>query len=167
MDVDTRMRDLYDMESSDSDEELQNPYIAEQEPDDNEKELEQLLFGGSRTIPDFSTAPSQQVATVDKDDNEVDEIRQTLQDDDLFFVDAEPDAAASKALQLAAEKTSDSDDDVTGEPAWKDSDDERVQVSIATSDRLRKLRVTEDEDMMNGKEYSRRLRRQYVFPCAE
>lgn len=45
--------------------------------------------------------------------------------------------------------------------AWVDSDDERVMVSLASNPRLRKLRIAETEDIINGKEYSKRLRRQF------
>jgi U3 small nucleolar RNA-associated protein 18 len=44
--------------------------------------------------------------------------------------------------------------------AWVDSDDERIFVSLASSNRLRKLRRAEDEDVISGKEYARRLRAQ-------
>lgn len=46
-------------------------------------------------------------------------------------------------------------------PAWVDSDDERMMVSLASNPRLRKLRVSEAEDLVNGKEYTKRLRRQF------
>lgn len=46
-------------------------------------------------------------------------------------------------------------------PAWEDSDDERVTVSLANTNRLRKLRYREGEDVVSGKEYIKRLRRQY------
>ena len=45
--------------------------------------------------------------------------------------------------------------------AWDDSDDERIVVSLTSSPRLRKLRTAESEDLVNGKEYSKRLRRQF------
>lgn len=45
--------------------------------------------------------------------------------------------------------------------AWEDSDDERLTVSLATVPRLRKLRKTEVEDVVDGREYSQRLRKQY------
>ena len=46
-------------------------------------------------------------------------------------------------------------------PAWVDSDDERMMISLASSPRLRKLRVSDAEDLVNGKEYTKRLRRQF------
>lgn len=42
-----------------------------------------------------------------------------------------------------------------------DSDDERTLVSLASAPRLRKLRRTEAEDVVNGKDYARRLRKQF------
>lgn len=54
-----------------------------------------------------------------------------------------------------------SDDELEGgAPAWEDSDDERLVVSLAVP-RLRKLRLNESEKLINGKEYTRRLRRQF------
>ena len=47
------------------------------------------------------------------------------------------------------------------QPAWIDSDDDRISVSLASNTRLRKLRNTETEDVINGREYIKRLRRQY------
>lgn len=44
---------------------------------------------------------------------------------------------------------------------WHDSDDEQLTVSLAGNQRLRKLRAAEAEDVISGKEYIRRLRRQY------
>ena len=46
-------------------------------------------------------------------------------------------------------------------PAWDDSDDERLLISLAAVPRLRKLRRAENEDVITGKEYSKRLRKQY------
>lgn len=44
--------------------------------------------------------------------------------------------------------------------AWADPDDERICVSVASDKRLRKLRVTESEDVVAGNDYENRLRRQ-------
>jgi U3 small nucleolar RNA-associated protein 18 len=49
---------------------------------------------------------------------------------------------------------------IAGAPVWEDSDDERILVSLASNPRLRKLRLMESEDLVNGKEYTERLRRQ-------
>ncbi len=65
---------------------------------------------------------------------------------------------------LLSPQSSDEDDaqsDTGDKPAWVDSDDERITVSLATNPRLRKLRITESEDQINGREYTKRLRRQF------
>ena len=51
-------------------------------------------------------------------------------------------------------------------PAWEDSDDEKMMVSLASHARMRKLRDTEADDFVTGKEYSQRLRRQFerIYP---
>ena len=50
-----------------------------------------------------------------------------------------------------------------------DSDDERIIVSLASNPRLRKLRVAESEDLVSGKEYTKRLRRQFerLYPVPD
>lgn len=56
----------------------------------------------------------------------------------------------------------DEDSESDGPPAvWHDSDDERLTISLTSQQRLRKLRLTESEDVITGKEYVRRLRRQF------
>ncbi|KAI0005346.1 WD40 repeat-like protein [Russula compacta] len=47
-------------------------------------------------------------------------------------------------------------------PAWADPDDATLEVSLASSSRLRKLRDAAEEDAVDGHEYERRLRRQFV-----
>lgn len=52
---------------------------------------------------------------------------------------------------------------------WYDSDDETLTISLTTTNRLRKLRRTEDEDTVSGKVYTRRLRQQFerIYPVPE
>ncbi|EXJ91432.1 hypothetical protein A1O1_04544 [Capronia coronata CBS 617.96] len=81
-------------------------------------------------------------------------------DEDLFFLDAgtgQLPTAVSKELddKLSAHISSDK------EPVWLDSDDDRMTVSLASNTRLRKLRDTLDDDIISGREYIQRLRRQY------
>ena len=50
----------------------------------------------------------------------------------------------------------------TGRAAWVDPDDEPLTISLANSNpRARKLRDAPDEDVISGKEYESRLRRQF------
>lgn len=46
-------------------------------------------------------------------------------------------------------------------PTWVDPDDANIQVSLTSHTRLRKLRDAPAEDTVGGREYERRLRRQY------
>jgi U3 small nucleolar RNA-associated protein 18 len=46
-------------------------------------------------------------------------------------------------------------------PAWEDQDDEAVMVDISSVNRLRKLRTKEDEKVISGAEYSKRLRSRF------
>ncbi|KAF9814812.1 hypothetical protein IEO21_04920 [Rhodonia placenta] len=46
-------------------------------------------------------------------------------------------------------------------PAWEDPDDPTLQVSLAQDKRRRKLRDAASEDVVGGREYERRLRRQF------
>ena len=80
----------------------------------------------------------------------------------LFFLDSTPSIV--NVPDLLPQSTSDKDlapSDDGNAAAWVDSDDERIVVSLTSSPRLRKLRTAESEDLVNGKEYSKRLRRQF------
>jgi U3 small nucleolar RNA-associated protein 18 len=46
-------------------------------------------------------------------------------------------------------------------PAWTDPDDTTLKVSLASDKRLRKLRDAPSDDTVGGREYERRLRRQF------
>lgn len=76
----------------------------------------------------------------------------------LFFLDAAPSAPNADVIIQGDEEGTLHDDG--GKAAWEDSDDERIMVSLANNARLRKLRTYEGEDVVNGKEYTKRLRRQ-------
>jgi U3 small nucleolar RNA-associated protein 18 len=139
--------------------------------DAEEEELERMIFGDSagfkQGLEDFSLDRTS--ATYgdlsDADEDEEADI-EAVPDQDLFFFDAGPVPAPGSSSAVAkADETEDEDD----KPAWDDSDDERLVVSLASVPQLRKLRETVDDDMVNGKEYSRRLRRQYerLYPAPE
>ena len=70
-------------------------------------------------------------------------------------------------IQIGNKDEAQSDEDNAA--AWVDSDDERIVVSLASNPRLRKLRISEAEDLINGKEYTKRLRRQFerLYPVPE
>lgn len=147
--------------------------------DEEEVELEALVFGNSGGFRESIQRFAAQQRDADKwhdgesgghlsesdaageEGSDVENIG----DDDLFFVDAQGDhaVAGQKNVGKTQEEQSEAEEDEgDGNAAWEDSDDGRIEISLASVGRLRKLRVTEDEDVVDGKEYIRRLRRQYL-----
>ncbi|GAB7340958.1 hypothetical protein MBLNU457_7300t2 [Dothideomycetes sp. NU457] len=123
--------------------------------DDVEEELERLVFGDSagfrEGLRDFGGA------AVDDDEGDAqDDGLEGIADNDLFFTDVGGDNAP-----LLGQTEDEEEEKDRAAAAWEDSDDERVVVSLASVPRLRKLRRTEGEDLVTGKEYMRRLRRQF------
>ncbi|KAI4103981.1 MAG: hypothetical protein L6R37_003543 [Teloschistes peruensis] len=82
---------------------------------------------------------------------------QDLEDADLFVLDSAP---SGKLVTKTSSLESQASKDDAG-AAWYDSDDERIVISLQDNPRLRKLRSYEDEDLVNGVEYTKRLRRQF------
>lgn len=83
-----------------------------------------------------------------------------LDDADVFFLDSLPTDSDRQLARVQA--TTAGKDGSQVAPAWEDSDDERIAVSLATVSRLRKLRVREGEDIIDGAEYRRRLRQDFL-----
>ena len=78
----------------------------------------------------------------------------------LFFLDTgavQLPPSVSADLELAQQTNT----SLHPQSVWYDSDDDRLSVSLASHTRLRKLRDTEDDDIVSGREYIQRLRRQY------
>ncbi|KAH8434776.1 WD40 repeat domain-containing protein [Aspergillus melleus] len=148
------------------------------EKDEAERKLERMLFGDDegfhgalkshqdRSLAALSTMSDEEAASEEEEGEEGEEkALDEMADADLFFLDSGADAVSTD-VAAPAELMSDAeaeDDEETDElPAvWHDSDDERLTISLASHQRLRKLRVAESEDVISGKEYIRRLRRQY------
>ncbi|EMC96077.1 hypothetical protein BAUCODRAFT_148911 [Baudoinia panamericana UAMH 10762] len=125
---------------------------------DAELELERLVFGDSAA---FRAGLAELVQPEEESvDAEGTTGYEGLDDADLFFVDT---GVTDDATRPTVAATSDEDDTFPSRhpPAWEDSDDERMLVSLASAPRLRKLRRTEAEDVIDGKEYTKRLRRQF------
>ncbi|CAK1367395.1 putative U3 small nucleolar RNA-associated protein 18 [Cercospora beticola] len=132
---------------------------GEPEKDETEEELERLVFGDSTAfrdgLRDFDPeAEDENIADYDATTG-----LEGLDDAQLFFTDTGDDSLRAPAQ----DEHSDRDETLHSiQPAaWDDSDDERTLVSLASVPRLRKLRNTEAEDVVTGKEYSRRLRKQF------
>ncbi|TVY23260.1 putative U3 small nucleolar RNA-associated protein [Lachnellula hyalina] len=133
------------------------------EKDAQEEELDKLVLGdGSAFMAqlgggmDVDSEEGSDVAEELEDENDGEGGLEGVDDADLFFLDSGPSAVDPSALILGSD-----DDHEGGAPAWEDSDDERLAVSLAGNSRLRKLRVNEDEDIVSGREYTKRLRRQF------
>lgn len=139
---------------------VENPVLPK---DAEEEELERMIFGDSagfrEGLEDFSLDPTtgQYGDEPDEDQDEAAGL-EGVADQDLFFFDTGPPVAAKEAVASAV---TDKSEDEHDKPAWEDSDDERLVVSLASVPQLRKLRETAEDDVVNGKEYSRRLRKQY------
>ncbi|KAG0138544.1 WD40-repeat-containing domain protein [Tuber indicum] len=159
-----------------------NNRVPVQEKDAEEEFLEKLIFGDAEGFEDGLN----EVEGGNSDDSDEGGIElvgdgdgdedagadlQALQDDELFFVDEEPSSTAiipARDIQDASHGSSgeEGEEDL---PAWQDSDDEMLTISLANRGLLRKLRDTETEDLISGKEYSARLRRQFerIYPVPD
>ncbi|EFY90273.1 WD domain, G-beta repeat containing protein [Metarhizium acridum CQMa 102] len=158
-----------DQESSESDlssdADTGNPPTANKragifEKDSDEEELERLVLGNKAGFREnlFKNGISNEA---DDDDGDI-KMGDTdaggledVDDADLFVLDT---GAGRASVPLAtAPKVEEGD-----RPAWEDSDDDRLVISLAGTNRLRKLRMTEADDLVSGLEYSRRLRQQFL-----
>ncbi|THZ21171.1 WD40 repeat-like protein [Aureobasidium pullulans] len=133
--------------------------MSEDDKDAAEEELERAVFGDSMGfraglasfgagLDDEDSADEGAAASGDE------QAYDNLADADLFFTDV----GASTELQPVPATEEEEEEEGA---AWQDSDDERMVVSLASVPRLRKLRKTEAEDVISGKDYVRRLRKHY------
>lgn len=142
------------------------------EKDEAELKLERMLFGDDEgfmgALKNQQERADAMQLTLHSDDESgsgdegeegYEENVEDMADADLFFLDS---GVAPDTTDLIPSPETPSDDEDESAPAiWYDSDDERLAVSLASQAKLRKLRVAESEDVINGKEYTRRLRRQF------
>lgn len=131
--------------------------------DEDDKEDDVNPFGFSDSEPDefLDTFKNKQEYGFDEiDDNSSDEENgiEKLNNDELFYNDSDADSDAMDVDDNGSdiEEESSSDDD-----AWFDSDDEKLIVDVNGSNKLRKLRETEEERFLPGLEYIGRLQKQY------
>ncbi|KAH7358847.1 U3 small nucleolar RNA-associated protein [Plectosphaerella cucumerina] len=155
---------------SDSDDEFTAKLLAKKDAtvtakDAEEEELERLVLGSKATFREqlFKNDTFGDLELLEREaqlDKAADGSGLDAVDDaDLFFIDAAAPAAPGKAAGKAAASAENKNAEA---PAWQDSDDERLTVSLAGVSRLRKLRISADEDVVSGAEYAERLRRQFV-----
>lgn len=138
--------------------------------DADEEELERLVLGDTSAFRDnLFRSDRQEDAGSDfgdlgeDDEPDAGDTVEDLDDAQLFFLDAPTGSKKDLATGAsAASKAVATPKDAKNAPAWEDSDDERLTVSLASATQLRKLRITEDDDVVNGTEYTRRLRQQFL-----
>ncbi|KAI8969098.1 WD40-repeat-containing domain protein [Mycotypha africana] len=77
-------------------------------------------------------------------------------------------------VESSDEESSSSEDESSDEykdsyAAWEDEDDKNIKISLTSANITKKLRNTVDEDVVDGVEYTRRLRRQFnkIYPKPE
>ncbi|RGP61164.1 hypothetical protein FSPOR_10149 [Fusarium sporotrichioides] len=137
------------------------PTIALYDKDSDEEELERLVLGNKAGFrAQLFNDDGMFNSNWDDEGKELQLVEQDpgledVEDADLFMFDTGAGAGAANVTKAA--KPTDSN-----APAWEDSDDDRLAVSLAGANRLRKLRKTEAEDLVSGTEYSQRLRQQYL-----
>lgn len=133
------------------------------EKSEGEEELERAVFGDSagfrEGLRNYGIAEEESDSEAAQSGD--DEALEGMADSDLFLTDA--GATALIPVNGDDEEYDEDEAESAGRlpPAWQDSDDERMAVSLASVSRLRKLRRTETEDVVSGKEYIRRLRKYY------
>eukprot|EP00746_Dinoflagellata_sp_MGD_P003133 gnl/MRDRNA2_/MRDRNA2_106099_c0_seq1.p1 gnl/MRDRNA2_/MRDRNA2_106099_c0~~gnl/MRDRNA2_/MRDRNA2_106099_c0_seq1.p1 ORF type:complete len:508 (+),score=108.87 gnl/MRDRNA2_/MRDRNA2_106099_c0_seq1:92-1615(+) len=106
-------------------------------------QLEAFLFGSG--IPKVEKEP--EVVEEDEDDDE-----------------QEPEEQSSRKTQKGKKKRNNKSAAArkkTAEAAWEDPDDATLQVDLNSQNRLKKLRTDDEEKLVDGKEYERRLRQQF------
>lgn len=156
--------------------------------DEEEKILEKLVFGDSEgfetnlrkldNLYDYSSDEQEDEANVfdqaeGNDENSSDEALEEVQDEDLFFFDTqgdskknENDMEVDESSAEGNDSSSDSEVDEEQADAWEDSDEERLNISLVNSDKLKKLRKDVTDTTINGRSYIRRLRSQFekIYP---
>ena len=112
--------------------------------------LVQLFFVDDSTIPEFG-----------EEHAGGSEEEQPMRSDGSRGSDEDEDG--DEEMVVDSEKIASTSTAVNGRkaPAWTDPDDVDLNVSLASNRRLRKLRDTVEEDSVGGKEYERKLRRQF------
>ncbi|KAJ5234440.1 uncharacterized protein N7469_003608 [Penicillium citrinum] len=161
----------------DMDDETSSDEESIPDKDDAEKKLERMLFGDEGGFmgalkSQQERADAMQLTLLSDEESDAsgagerigdmdDDDMANMADSDLFFLDSgdAPDTDMIATPETPSDEDEEEEDSVPA--VWHDSDDERIAVSLAGKAKLRKLRTTEDEDVINGKEYVRRLRRQF------
>lgn len=162
--------------------------------DEEELALERLVFGDlenfQNNLKNTNFLDSEDEAE-DEDANsqfyDSDDGTQSSEgDEDLFFIDDGNQDGNEQSLDMEVDEQGEGSDDnnrkrqrlepqsddSSDEPddssdnAWSDSEDEIVQISLKSSDKLKKLRKLETDDLVSGRSYIHKLRSQFekIYP---
>ncbi|KAG5417946.1 UTP18 [Candida metapsilosis] len=154
--------------------------IVEVPPKDEEElMLEKLVFGdlaglenNLRKVDNLFDFDDEEEVVEELDEENDSEDLDDVQDEDLFYIDEGVQGDENDSDHMDEDVDSESDDAELedeledGEDAWVDSDDEKLNISLTSSDRLKKLRKTPEDDLISGKAYMLRLRSQFekIYP---
>lgn len=132
-----------------------------------------FLLNGSDSDADAEDAGIQDKESDAEESDEDKDNMDHVMDDQLFFVDDGEDNGADNKQENDDMMDVDSESSEEGElsseesdVAWEDSDDERLNLSVMTTNKTKKLRTSYEETQINGKNYVRRLRAQFekIYP---
>ncbi|KAF4566537.1 hypothetical protein EYR36_011968 [Pleurotus pulmonarius] len=168
-----------------------NRAAATSEKDDEERRLEELIFGVP-FVPSAANSGNRRAELIDGDDEEevvpsTGKEMDGLLDSDIFFVDdggPPPPPSINQTthdedeMNVLERGSDDGDGEAPSYPppleqsssrqaAWSDPADAPLAISVAPSDpstskRALKLRDSQNETVLSGREYERRLRRQFT-----
>ncbi|GAB0137500.1 hypothetical protein EsDP_00005761 [Epichloe bromicola] len=128
--------------------------------DSDEEELERLVLGNKAGFRESLFKNGVFAEGYDGDDTQMGDAdagdMEGVDDADLFVLDTGAGGGVTKAATTLS-KT-----EQGGVTAWEDSDDDRLVVSLSSNSKLRRLRTRQEDDLISGAEYSRRLRQQYL-----
>ncbi|KAI1333423.1 Indigoidine synthase A like protein-domain-containing protein [Xylariaceae sp. FL0255] len=154
--------------SSDEETEIGPHNHHTREKDSDEEDLERFVLGDAANFREnlFKDDTGDEIsgsAFGNIIDNQQVTGLEDVDDADLFTFDLGLERHPSNDQQLvAAETAQERRTDSKEAPAWEDSDDERLTISLANVTQLRKLRTSEADDIISGTEYTFRLRQQYL-----
>ncbi|EGN94195.1 hypothetical protein SERLA73DRAFT_115150 [Serpula lacrymans var. lacrymans S7.3] len=126
------------------------------------KELENMLdsdlfFVDDSTMPSGGI-PDSQTSQQEDEDREQDDEADDAEVSDAGLTEVQPQDFSEGQLAPSENPLSSKGRKA---PAWMDPDDANIQISLASNNRLRKMRDAPSDDTVGGREYERRLRRQY------
>ena len=148
--------------------------------DEEEIELEKLVFGDMEALEsnlkkldnlyDYSSEDEEEEIDNEKSEKE-DELSSEAeeeQDDNLFFIDEGPGTQHNDETMKDSDTSlsEEEEENFSEENAWEDPDDENISVSLLGSSKLKKMRKSENDTIINGKSYINRLRSQFnkIYP---